>query len=319
MAGTVSQIDMSSLQAALSNLKLSIEESFSKKIEELSAPFLSKIDSIESKFNSVRLTVQKVMAENKVLHTEVQILKIKINQAQQANLGCNIIIKGVKEVDATPIDKFNLGLSCVQRVDDTLQTSDIVDVRRIGKKIDGKHRPILIQFRHAAIRDSVLAMKKKMNIKAMDIIWNHEPLDTGDEKIYMDEHLTKENSNFFMLARKLKLKGAKYVWVKHGRVLVRFSSDENSKVENVWSAKDIDILDKKLANHQASKRRASSSPINGNQLGSIGVGDESINEEEDFMDIDKPGNSKQPQLLHKKNPQRATSKEVNQNKRGRRK
>lgn len=255
------QINAATIFDRFDELKKSVKASIAAQNNastDRSAEILKKLENVEQKFGSLEAKVEKVVEENVMLKKELAVLKATVNQTRQANLNRNLIIKGIKEVEINSVETRELALKCIQKVDDAILATDILHAQRIGKAKDGKYRFLLVEFRHTLVRDHVLAMKKNLKVKAADISWNGNAFQEEPELIFFDEHLTRETHNLYMLARKLKQKGAAFVWIKHGRILVR--PEENGKIENVWCIENLESLEVKLGRDQK-KRRASSSPI----------------------------------------------------------
>lgn len=261
---TVNHIKMgnrSEMSKSFDELKAKIE-TLSTQNKTDNSELKNSFDALRQDINGLQGKLDAVITENKILRTEIKVLKITVNVVRQESLRCNLIIKGVDEIENDQKQLMQLVTNCINKVEPIIQSSDIAFATRIGRKIEGKKRHILVQFLFAHTRDYILAKKKNVKVKVADISLIHSEISPSQDSVYFDEHLTKENANLFAQARKLRPLGVKYVWVKQGKVLVKIADGE--KAIRVWSVDDIQMVQQKIGKESAEKRRAQSSLMDPN-------------------------------------------------------
>lgn len=254
---------ISALTVNVADLKTSLELS-QQTLAAAQTNLLATIGTMQKDFEEVKKSLAVVTQENVQLKKEVKILGIMVNQTRQERLNNNMLIRGLHEAEKNQEDLELITTLCIGKVNPLLNANKILRISRIGAKVDGKTRPILVEFNHSSARDDTIAKKKQQKFNGGDITWQYG--DLGADQIFFDEHLTKDNVNIFARARGLKKLGFKYIWVKRGRILGRLN--DGGKVVHFWSGDCVSSAEKNLLTVQEAKRRASSSP-NGAKGGTI--------------------------------------------------
>lgn len=248
---------INALTENINGLKTSLETS-QKSLED---KFVAKVELIKNDISELKQHLTGLSQENGQLKQEVKVLKVMLNQTRQEKLNSNMLIRGLFEAEKKQVDLELITSLCISNVDPLLNANKIQHITRIGKKMEGKVRPILVEFSHPSVRDNILNKKKILkSMTGADVSWEYG--DLGKEQVYFDEHLTKENANIFARARGLKKMGFKYIWVKRGRILGRLN--EGGKIVNFWTNECVSAIEKKLTTVNEAKRRASSSPSGAN-------------------------------------------------------
>ncbi|KAI5631534.1 PHD-finger domain-containing protein [Phthorimaea operculella] len=169
------------------------------------------------------------------LRAEVDELRTELASRQQHQFLKDVEITGVTEHRGENIHQIVQNLSNTLGVQ--LDPRDVDDVRRVGKRTDDKPdssergpRPLVLTLTRRVPRDQILkAAKVRRNLTTEKIGVAGTP-----RKIYVNEHLTKENRILFSKARTSgKVLGFKYVWSSNGYIFMRRS--DTSSVLRVTS------------------------------------------------------------------------------------
>jgi hypothetical protein len=119
---------------------------------------------------------------------------------------------------------------CRNKLHVEIQPCDIVACHRIPKSHRMTQRPMVVRFANRRIKMEVLAAKKRLALP-----------ENRNEKIYINEHLTKQVSSLFSSARQLvknkKLDGA---WTRNGRLFVKSVPSQGSKIMSIDSSADLE-------------------------------------------------------------------------------
>jgi len=193
--------------------------------------FNKKIDSVLDEIKNLKSENKKIIIENKRLGDEIDILKTKIDDLEQLNLGHSVEIKGITKT------KNENCLDIVQLIA-TKANSDVIvnSAYRINTPGDGAG--ILI----ADLKTSV--MKKDFIRKVKNINFTANMIAKGwssEQKIYVNERLTKTRRLLFFKTRNIcKEKQYKYVWINNADILVK--KDDGSKTTRIKSEADFNNL-----------------------------------------------------------------------------
>lgn len=191
--------------------------------EERQNVFDNRLKSLETQATLSTETPHRVIA-----------LENKVAAMEQIARACNVEIANLPDKRGenliaiiTQIGSF-IGYELTQR--------DILSIHRVPHADSNDKRPknVIIKFSSRYIRDNFLAafrMKKGVDSTQLSI-------SGPSNKIYANEHLTLGNKLLFRECReKAKTYAYKYVWVKHGIVLMRKS--DSSPILAVRSSQDI--------------------------------------------------------------------------------
>ena len=123
---------------------------------------------METKINDVK-------AKYNELTKQFNDMQLTVNHLQQVTLSCDVIIRGVPEVELSADDL----LIIVKNICGLVNTSTPVTINavcRIGKirapNVSSQHRPILMKLSHADEKKSLLASKRKIQISCDKILLN---------------------------------------------------------------------------------------------------------------------------------------------------
>lgn len=193
--------------------------------------FNKKMDFVLKEIKELKLENSKILAENKMLSEEISIMKEKIDDLEQINIGNRVEIKGIpKTVNENCID-------IVQEIAKTVK-SDILIKSAYRIQTTPKNTGIIIADLAASdVRKDFLRKVKMMKINANMISkeWSK------DSKIYVNEMLTKNRRILFSKARSIcKEKHYKYVWISNAEILVK--KEDGAKTRRIKSESDISKL-----------------------------------------------------------------------------
>lgn len=159
--------------------------------------------------------------EVKTLRAEVAELRQELSAKEQRGLRKDIEITGVTEhkgenlMQIVNVISTKLGVELDQR--------DVDDVRRVGMYGGGqggapRPRPVVLTFTRRAPRDDMIRAaraRRGLTTESLDIAG-------PSRRVFINEHLTKENRVLFSKARGLGAKlGFKHTWTTNGRILMR--------------------------------------------------------------------------------------------------
>lgn len=222
-----------------------------EKIESLD----KKLDSVESKMDKRLCVVEQqcaIITKKSVKHEkhinyiakEVSDLKAKINAMEQEKLKCNIILKGMNEIESNA-KGLNLMVDTILQTFNGFESHHLKHARRIGNVIHGKPRLILAELANTEVKLEIMHSLKNKKFTCDQFSNDGKVWGTNVEQIFISDHLTPVTSKIFYQARQLKKKQKiKYAWSKLGKIYVR--KDENSRAHLIESLKQLEDFDKKL-------------------------------------------------------------------------
>lgn len=208
--------------------------------EELTA----KMELLIEENRELKTRVSKLETVNNDMAEEIHVLKEKVNDLYQEKIVNNIIIKNVPEVPSGSEDLFSLFKVLCGKIGVPVQKTFYVDAYRMGKKSNGKMRPIVFKLSSNKYKVDIIKAKRKNKIFSNTLtIVNDDgvaPLGSPEQEIYIDEHLTRDNMHLFMEARRLRGFGYKYIWSRNGNVFVKASDMANvTKVSGMGHLKQM--------------------------------------------------------------------------------
>ncbi|XP_060855550.1 uncharacterized protein LOC132933357 [Metopolophium dirhodum] len=215
-----------------SSMEKNIEE-LMKSVSFMSAQFdniSNKLDNVIIEIKNIKIENEKIVIENKRLSEEVDILKSKIDEIEQYNLGISVDITGIPKTQSE---------NCKQIVEEigkkTNTEIDVIEAYRINTSIS-KRSLIVAKL-------AKLEMKKNLirNVKSNKLTTQKMSNEWHKENIYANERLTKLRITLFYQTKvAATTKEYKFVWVSNGDILVR--KNENSKIVKIKSSQDINNL-----------------------------------------------------------------------------
>lgn len=251
--GDVDYMDLK-FQGILNTMITKMESLFNKQEERLAAfgeKFTEINDSLQfisDRYDSLTKVSQETQLRIKTLEEKADIndshdvrileLETKIDAMEQQARLTNIEISNIPEKRGENLTVLVKKIG--EAIKQPLSPQDITAIHRVQKASsvnDKNPRPknIIVKLNSRVLRDNFLAaarMHKGLTTEAIGIPGN-------SQAIYINEHLTLKNKILFREARETaKRNGYKFVWPKHGSILVR--AKETAPVFVVRSSKDIE-------------------------------------------------------------------------------
>ncbi|CAI6364272.1 unnamed protein product [Macrosiphum euphorbiae] len=192
--------------------------------------FNVKLDNVILELKNIKIENEKIKSENNRLSEEVVILKSKIDEIEQFNLGITVDITGIPKT---------INEDCKLIVEDigkkTNTEINILEAYRIDSIIS--KRSIIVA--KLATRD----MRKNLirNVKSVKLTTDKICNSWQKENIYINERLTKlKRTLFYQVKTAAKEKGYKFIWLSDADILAR--KNENTKIIKIKSPQDINHL-----------------------------------------------------------------------------
>lgn len=164
--------------------------------------------------------------ENTNLRAEIKTQKEKIDEMEQYSRANCLEINGIPESKSETVLEIIKKVGTVLNVN--VKDEDIDACHRLGTKLDGKNRGIIVKFVRRTMKDEILRKRKiKRNLNTSDIGFSSGPADV----VYINESLSAERRKVLSAARGIKRdQGYTYVWVKNGKVFLRKNEGDKAVV-----------------------------------------------------------------------------------------
>lgn len=203
--------------------------------ERVSESMKDRCEQLESRLFDVEEKLDKVLEENKVLKKENSELKemnqktqTDINDLEQYGRRWNLRLFNVTEKQGETADDVARKACSVftDLVGVATTANDLEACHRVGRVTEGGKRPraILVRFSNRALRDKVLASRKKLK----------------EKKVSIGEDLTAENARLCYTA--YKHSASLQSWTVNGKV---FAKIKNGKTLRLQYGTDVDRLFRK--------------------------------------------------------------------------
>lgn len=207
-----------------------------------------KLDKLVERVVTVENKVENIDSKCNFLESKVKQLTVKVIDLEQKNLECNIVVRNVPEIEKNEQDLCAIVNLLIQRLKLDFEPN-ICCIRRMGKKGHSPtvHRPILLQVTDKVDKTKLLIAKKKTKITCDQLAYEDKNVGTVDNVVYFDEHLTKELSQLYFLARNLRKRQlVKYVFIRNGTLLIKRS--DNSPVVKIVDQEELKSFEKRKLN-----------------------------------------------------------------------
>lgn len=178
--------------------------------------------------------VESKLRETHDVESQISLLQDKIDSMEQQARLYNI------EIANLPERRDENLLAIVEKIGSIVKhpihASSIVSAHRVPHMDNKNKRPknIIVRFTTKIIRDNfITAARAVRGLKSDQLL-----LSGTVQNVYINEHLTAKNKQLFRKCREEATKhNFKYVWIKHGTVLVR--QTDSSNIFAVRSEQDI--------------------------------------------------------------------------------
>lgn len=173
------------------------------------------------------------LEENASLRKELETLRNKFDDVDQASRTCNIEIQNVPERKGENLIQLSLTLSRILNVE--LKDCDIKTVHRVAPGVPtNRPKNIILQLTTRRKRDDFIAAARVRGSLTVDQLLSGSAVASGvnnNNRFYVNEHLTLKNKILFSKVRLLaKENGYKYVWIKNCCIFVR-KTDEAKAIQ----------------------------------------------------------------------------------------
>lgn len=165
--------------------------------EELSA----KMEKLILENGVLRARVSALETNKRFMSEEINVLKMKVNDLYQDRIRDNIVVKNVPETEGSE-DLLSLFEILAGHIGVQVHKPFIVDSYRLGKRMEGKKRPIVYKLRSNKYKVDIIKAKRKVKIYANTLSIKNmsgevTPMGSTEDEIYIDEHLTRDNMHLF--------------------------------------------------------------------------------------------------------------------------
>lgn len=180
-----------------------------------------KYEVIEKKTQEVAdrvLELERKFESSQSLGLRVATLEAKLEDMEQKSRNCNVEISNLPEKRGENL--LNIVENIASVIKQPLSSRDIVAVHRVPQMQPNSNRPknIVVKFVSQLLRDNfVAATRLNKGLKTDDI-----KMHGCSQNIYINEHLTLKSKLLFRKTKEIaKQSGFKFIWIKHGIILVR--------------------------------------------------------------------------------------------------
>ncbi|XP_028173189.1 uncharacterized protein LOC114362118 [Ostrinia furnacalis] len=199
-------------------------------------------EEIKSKTEDVAKRVSELEKHSANSNDSLRLLQLedKIDAMEQQARMCNVEISNLPEKRGEDLPAILENLAAHIKM--PLNKQDIVSIHRVPQATAGSTRPknIIVKLTSRLLRDNfIAAVRLNKGIDSPQLGISGTPY-----KIYVNEHLTLKKKNLFRETRETARKhGFRFVWVKHGTILVRAS--ETTPIIAIRSDKDLSKMEHK--------------------------------------------------------------------------
>ncbi|XP_063838181.1 uncharacterized protein LOC135087314 [Ostrinia nubilalis] len=217
------------------------DENFSKLIDDMNE-MKTSIQFIRDKYEDLNTKTEDIARRVTILESttaqanssSIAHLEAKIDIMEQQARQCNLEITNIPEKRGENLASMLEDIATL--VKETIHKHDIVAIHRVPHASPASQRPknIIVKFTSRLKRDSLIsAVRLHKGITTEQLNISGPP-----HKVFINEHLTLRNKNLFRQAREAaKQHSFRFVWVKHGSILVRRS--ETSPIFSIRCESDL--------------------------------------------------------------------------------
>ncbi|XP_028160355.1 uncharacterized protein LOC114352812 [Ostrinia furnacalis] len=181
--------------------------------------------------------VEVVTAAGSTVHSQITTLENKIDQLEQQARQFNIEIANLPEKNGENLMTLLSKIGTV--IKHPINQADILSAHRVPHvdKKNPRPRNVIVKLSSKILRNNILTSARATKGLTSDMLM----MAGSTRTIYINEHLTPKNKALFRQSREAaKKNNYKYVWVRHGTVLVR--QTDTSPIYAVRSEDDIDKI-----------------------------------------------------------------------------
>lgn len=198
----------------------------------------SNLDKLENRVSELekRGSIEKLVDDDTITQ-----LKQHLNDRDQELLANDVEVVNLPEI--TGENTLHVTMTIAAKLGIQIDERDIVSAERVGPRHlvstdaagpERRPRPLAVRFTRRALRDELLSSaRSRRGATSADLGVAGPP-----RRFYINERLTKQNRQLFRRVRDVSERhGWKFVWCKHGRILVRNKPGDRA----ICIRSDIDI------------------------------------------------------------------------------
>ncbi len=189
-----------------------------------------EVDNLKSENTKRKRQIERLEYSNSKKQSEIDKLRIKMDEFEQDKYSRCVQIVGLSENKDEREDIKQLSKVFKEKAGVKIKSSDVVEMRRLGKKNQVKTRNIILKFKDKETKEKIYGERKKL-------------IQVGSPRksVYLNDCLTQHRQQLLYSARQL-VKGKKLyaAWSQHGNVLVRKS--ESSKIIQIFDNTDLMLV-----------------------------------------------------------------------------
>lgn len=229
------------LTRLVSNQLKDIRSQFSD-LQESMAYISGQYEDLKKLLGTNSSEVQSLKEENKVLKENLNTLTSRVKTLEDDSLKQQqwVRLQNI-EVTGIPEDKEENTVAIIQKLSEhigvTIGPSDVEFAHRVQPRRAASGagaRPIVARLRHRIVKDKIVAAARKYR----ELNTREVGIGRESSKIYVNEHLTKENKMLLSLCKqKGKELNYKFIWTKNCRIFMR--KNETSPPVPINSSTDL--------------------------------------------------------------------------------
>lgn len=239
---------------AFQDSTLSMLEKWFTKQDEKFSRFLDEFESIKSSIVFVNKQYDDLNKKTEHIGAQISTMAVRLNQVEQQKLEITQLELKLDsmeqqarqsnlEINNLPEKRNENLIGIIQTIGSTIKQpitpQDILAIHRVPHANPKSTRPknVVVKLSSRVLRDNFISAARSVKGITTDQI-NIPGL---PQRVYINEHLTLKNKKLFRETREVaRQKGLKFVWVKHGTILLR--ATETAPIFAVRNEEDISKL-----------------------------------------------------------------------------
>ncbi|MES9882139.1 MAG: hypothetical protein ABW185_14800 [Sedimenticola sp.] len=184
------------------------------------------IQPLKDDLSHTKTLLMKEIDKNDILHSEVNDLKLALDEQEQYSRRSCLRINGVIGDEGSPTEQVETKLlTLADTYNIPMKPEDIDVAHRVGKPKPGYTRPVIVKFANSKARQRVLTARKSF------------------DNVYVNEDLTRYRQSLHYYARKLvKDKKLDRTWIAGGKFFCSFPSSVPGTRVQIRSMDDIECI-----------------------------------------------------------------------------
>lgn len=191
-----------------------------------------KLDTLNAKYDAKEKEIEYLKNENKVLHQKMVMQEQRIQQLEKQYREKKIIVHGIKEEMQEHFGVLKVKvMKVMEKIGvDKSKEKDIVEIRRIGKKEEGKERPLQVEVTTMEMKREIF--KKKKYLKGQDVwIMDDLPEQVRQQRRELAKIMYEERekgNRAYMVYNKLMVNGKIYSGNKEKEIMEQENAETNT-------------------------------------------------------------------------------------------